>query len=401
MESDDKKQLICRFISIGIIIACVASFVTSFYLKNYYEKNYYILTDKISSESGKSVKDLTTILSDFRKIIDEYYIGDVDEERMINETIKGYVNGLDDEYSQYMTADEWEEYQLQALGNYVGIGIYMSEDEEKNVVVVSSIEDSPAEKIGLLEGDIIVEVNGESVLGLGSSIVSSKIKGEEGTKVSIKILRGVEYISYDVERKAIKVYKVKGNLIDNNIGYIELSTFDEGCSDEFKKEFKNLKSQGANKLIIDLRNNTGGLVTEALSIADMILPKDETMLITVDSKNNKDIEKSMSNPIINMDIVVLVNEYSASASEILVGALQDNNKAKIVGKNTFGKGVIQTVLSLKNGSILKLTTAEYYTPNETKINKIGIKPDVEVELIDDENEVDEQLEAAKKLLTNK
>ena len=397
MESYEKKQLIYKFILVIVFIVCITAVITFYATFNCMEKNYFLVTGNVSEDAKENINTISSALKDFRKLVDEYYIGDIDEQKVVDETIKGYINGLDDEYSEYMTADEWEEYQINTLGNYVGIGIYMSQDVNKNIVVIEPIEESPAEVAGLKAGDLIVEVGGESVIGQDTATVSSKIKGEEGTTVNLKIIRDNQYMTMDVERKAIKVYHVKNEMLENNVGYIKLSTFDEGCSGEFQKAFEDLKAEGAQKLIIDLRDNTGGLVDEALSIADMIVPKNKTMLITKDSKENKEITKAEQDVMIDMEIVVLVNEYSASASEILVGCLKDNEEASIVGTKTYGKGVIQNVFSLSDGSILKLTTAEYFTPNETKINKEGIEPDVTVELVEEpegEDEIDEQLNKA-------
>lgn len=400
MESYQKKQWIYRSILITIVAICITFIGTYYFAYHYLEHNYFFVSGKISEESEKSVDDVDDALKDFRKLIDQYYIGEIDEDKILNETIKGYINGLGDEYSEYMTAEDWEEYQTNALGNYVGIGIYMGLDKNDNVVIISPMEESPAEAADLQAGDVIVEVNGESVVGQDTATVASKVKGEEGTTVNLKIARDDEYKTVDVERKAIKVYHVKGEMKENDIGYLKLSTFDEGCSDEFKTEFGKIQAEGAKKLILDLRDNTGGLVEEALQIADMILPKDNTMLITMDSKKNREITKAKQDPIIDMDMVVLVNGYSASASEILVGALKDNGKAKIVGTKTYGKGVIQNVFSLADGSVLKLTTAEYYTPNEIKIHKKGIEPDETVELVQqtEGEEVDEQLNRAIEIL---
>ena len=401
MESYEKKQLVYKCILGIVFVACVTAVITFYATFNCMEKNYFLVTGELSDDGKENISTISSALKDFRKLIDQYYIGDVDEQKVLDETIKGYINGLDDEYSEYMTAEEWEEYQINTLGNYVGIGIYMSQDNNGNIVIVEPIEESPAEAAGLQADDIIVEVDGESVVGQDTSTVASKVKGEEGTIVRLKIIRNNQYMTVDVERKAIKVYHVKSEMKENNVGYIKLSTFDEGCSNEFRTAFEELQAQGAQKLILDLRDNTGGLVDEALNIADMILPKGKTELITVDSKDNKETTVSKSDPIIDTNIVVLTNEYSASASEILVGALKDNGEATIVGTKTYGKGVIQNVFSLSDGSILKLTTAEYFTPNETKINKKGIEPDVAVELVDEqegEPEVDEQLNKAMEVI---
>lgn len=401
MKSYEKEQLIYKFILVIVFVACITVVITFYATFNCMDKNYFLVTGDVSEDSKENISTISSALKDFRKLIDEYYIGDVDEQKVFDETIKGYIRGLDDEYSEYMTAEEWEEYQINTLGNYVGIGIYMAQDTSGNIVVIEPIEESPAEAAGLQADDIIVEVDGEDIKGKDSAAVAAKIKGEEGTVVRLKIIRNNQYMTLDVERKEIKVYHVKNEMLENNIGCIKLSTFDEGCSEEFKNAYTELQQQGAQKLIIDLRDNTGGLVDEALNIADMILPKDKTELITVDSKDNKEITTSKQDPIIDMDIVVLVNEYTASASEILVAALKDNEKAKVVGTTTYGKGVIQNVFSLSDGSILKLTTAEYFTPNETKINKKGIEPDVSVELVEEPEgtpEVDEQLNKALEIM---
>lgn len=393
----EKKSLKIKYIFLIIIIAIVSAVAASEFTLYYYSKDGVISKKELSTDKTENIEAIAETLKSFRTVIDEYYIGEIDEQKMLDETIKGYINGLDDEYSEYMTADEWEEFQADALGNYVGIGIYMSVDKNGNVVVVSPIKDTPAEKAGLKTGDIIVYVNDENMIGIDSEVVSSKIKGEEGSKVKITVLRGEEYIDFDIERKSIKVYHVESEMLENNIGYISLLTFDEGCAEEFKNAYLDLKSKGAKKIILDLRNNTGGLVNECLDITDMILPKGDIELITLDAKGNKDINKSSKDPIVEGDIVVLVNEYSASASEILVAALKENNKAEVVGKTTYGKGVIQSVLSLNDGSVLKLTVNEYFTPTEQKINKIGITPNYEVDLQEDSNE-DTQLNKAIELL---
>ena len=402
MESYEKKQLIYKFIFALVFVMCTTIIITFYATVTTLKNNSYPgFEEELSNNDENNIDTISKKIKSLRKIINEYYIGDIDEEKIVDETIKGYINGLDDEYSEYMTKDDWDEYQANALGNYVGIGIYMAKDSSGNIVIVQPIEESPAEEKGLKSGDIIVEVNGESVLGMDTSEVAAKVKGKSGTTVNLKILRDEENLTFDVERKEIKVYHVKNELKENNIGYIKLSTFDEGCSSEFQKAFNKIQEKGAQKLIIDLRDNTGGLVDEALDIADMIVDKDKTLLITVDSKEHKEKTTSPNEPIINMDIVVLVNEYSASASEILVGALKDNNKATIVGTKTYGKGVIQNVISMGDGSVLKLTTAEYFTPNEIKINKVGIEPDYTVELDKeekDQEEIDEQLNKAMELL---
>lgn len=393
----EKRTLIIKFSLITIILVTLAAVAASEFTLYYYFKTNSLEKNAASEDSEKNIDAIADTLKNFRKEIDKVFLGQIDEQKILDETIKGYVKGLDDEYSEYMTKEEWDEFQSAALGNYVGIGIYMTTDKDGNVVVLAPIKGSPAESAGIKEGDIITAVNDENALGVSSDEISNKIKGEAGTEVKLTLLRDNAYVDVTVKREEIKVYHVEEKMLENNIGYMNLATFDEGCSEEFREKYQTLKNQGAKKLILDLRNNTGGLVDEALKIADMMIEKDKTLLITVDSKGNKEVDKAKEDPIVEGDIIVLTNEYSASASEILVGALKDNGRAKSLGTKTFGKGVIQNVFFLNDGSALKLTVNEYFTPNETKINKVGINPDYEVELPEDLKE-DTQLNKAIELL---
>lgn len=393
----EKKSLILKFSLITIILVIFVAVAASEFTMYYYFKNNKLEKTESSENPEENIESIADTLKNFRKVIDETFIGEIDEQKVLDETIKGYINGLDDEYSEYMTKEEWDEFQSEALGNYVGVGIYMSTDKNGNIVVVAPIKGTPAEKAGIQTGDIIAAVNDENVLGVSADIVSSKIKGEAGSDVKLTVVRDNNYIDFNLKREDIKVYHVEKQMLDNNIGYMSILTFDEGCANEFKESYQALKNEGAKNIILDLRNDTGGLVDEALAIADMMVEKDKTLLITVDSKGNKKIDKSKEDPIVDGNIIILTNEYSASASEILIGALRDNGRAKTVGTKTFGKGVIQNVFMLNDGSALKLTVNEYFTPNETKINKIGITPDYEVELPEDAQE-DLQLKKAIELL---
>jgi len=411
-----KKEWTYKAILISFVLCCITLLVSS-------SLTYFIAVGKkydsfLSSTSSvktndkdkkeiikasESIDSISNILGTFAEFIDLHYIGEIDKNELIDSTLKGFVEGIGDEYSEYMTSDDWEEYQADALGNYVGVGIYMRQDENGYIVVDSTIKDTPAEEAGIKSEDIISAVNGESVLGLTTAEVSNKVKGEEGTEVTLTIYRNSQYKDYTLKRQAIKVYHVTSEMKEDNIGYIFLYTFDEGCSKEFETEMDKLISQGAEKVIIDLRYNTGGLVSEALSILDLFLDKGKIELITKSANNKEVVTKSENDKKYDMDVVLLVNKYSASASEIVTGALKDNGVAKVVGTTTYGKGVIQNVYELTDGSVLKLTTQEYYTPNNEKINKIGISPDYEVELPEaDENSEEEmtdtQLEAAKAIL---
>lgn len=386
MESQKRKN-IYKVVMLVVLVAVITFITTTLFMYKYIGGNVKYV--QVSSENSKISSALTSI----RKIIDKKFLGEIDEEKILNETIKGYVKGLDDPYTEYMTKEEMEEFNTDIMGNFTGIGIYLTNDVERNVIVIiSPIKDSPAYKAGILPGDIITKVDDVSYTGEQLTEASNKIKGEIGTTVKLEILRNDETIELEITREHIKINHVESKILNNNIGYIEFNSFDDGCSDEFKEKVEELKSKNITSLIIDIRNNGGGLVDEAIKIADYIVEKDATLLITKDKTGEEEITKAEIDPIIDVPIVVLTNGSSASASEILAGALKDNGKATIVGEKTYGKGVIQQLLTLTDGSGLKITTSEYYTPNRNKINEVGITPDVEVKLdeeIEDELTIEE------------
>lgn len=402
MDSD-KRQKIYKIIMLVVIVATITFISTTLLMSQYVGGNVRYIT--LSSNDG----GISSTIASFRKIIDQKFLGEIDEEKVMQETIRGYIKGLNDPYTEYMTKDEMEEFTADVMGNFTGIGIYLTNDIQKNaVVVISPIKDTPAHKAGILPGDIITKVDGVSYTGEQLTEASNKIKGEIGTKVTLEIIRDNKTLTFEITRENIKVNHVEGEVLENNIGYIVFNSFDDGCSDEFKEKLEELKNKNITSLIIDIRNNGGGLVDEALEIADYIIEKDKTLLITVDKNNNEEITKAEKNPIIDLPIVLLINENSASASEILAGALKDNKKATIVGEKSYGKGVIQELLTLTDGSGLKITTNEYFTPNRNKINEVGINPDVEVSLSEElkqqlviEQKDDTQLQKAIEIIKQK
>ena len=378
---ESRGQRIYRSIMLVIITAIITAIITTVVMYRTSLKK-----DAISSIEGDETAQISSsnivyTLTNFRKIIDKYYLGEVDEQSLLEGAIKGYIEGLGDPYTEYYTAEELEEYKEETLGNFVGIGVYMIQDVEMNVIrVLAPIKDSPAYSAGILPGDIIYKIDGVQYTGEQMDEAAQKIKGEIGTKVNLELIRDNESINIEIERKTIKINHVEASVIENDIGYLQISTFDEGCADEFKKKYEELKNQNIKSLIIDLRNNGGGIVDEATDIADLFADKDATLLVTVDKDNNEDITKAKTDKIIDMPVVILTNSNTASASEILAGALKDLGVAKIVGTTTYGKGVIQTLLTLGDGTGIKITTNEYYTPNKSKINEVGIVPDEQVDL---------------------
>lgn len=401
--NSEKRQRIYKSIMLVVIVATITFISTTLFMYQYSGGNIKYVA--VSSNDG----GISNTLASFRKIIDKKFLGEIDEDKVLQETIRGYIKGLDDPYTEYMTKEEMQEFTQDVMGNFTGIGIYLTSDTQKNaVVVISPIKDSPAHKAGILPGDIISKVDGVSYTAEQLTEASNKIKGEVGTKVTLEIIRDNKTLNFEITRENIKVNHVEAEVLENNIGYIVFNSFDDGCSDEFKEKLEELKNKNIKSLIIDIRNNGGGLVDEALEIADYIIEKDKTLLITVDKNNNEEITKAEEDAIINVPIILLINESSASASEILAGALKDNGKATIVGEKSYGKGVIQELLTLSDGSGLKITTNEYFTPNRNKINEVGITPDVEVNLSEElqqqvtiEKKDDTQLQKAIEILKQK
>lgn len=375
----DKKYRIYKTIMMLAIVIFITFMVTSISLYTYFTKNPIILVSNTKSTQN----DIANKLENYRQIIEKYYLGEIDDTKLEEGAIKGYIEGLGDPYTEYISKEDMKDYLEDTMGNFVGIGIYMVKNTQYDrIQVLSTIKGSPAEKIGIQAGDLIISVDGVEYKADDMTTASNNIKGEEGTKVIIELLRGTQNIKYEIIREKVKVNQVEGKVLSNNIGYIQFTSFDETTAEDFKAKYQELAKQGIQSLIIDLRNNGGGIVNQALEIADYIATKDSVLLYEVDKNSKETVRKAKTDPIINMPIIILTNENTASASEILAGALKDLGKAKTVGTTTYGKGVIQQILKLSDGSGIKITIEEYQTPNKNKINKVGIEPDEKVELPD-------------------
>ena len=403
---EKKRYKVYRTIMLIVLVAFVTFILTSIGFYQYFVKGDS-LNKYLTFMTSDGSQDISQTLDTYRAVIDKYYLGDVDEESLKEGAIQGYIEGLGDPYTEYISKEDMEDYMQDTMGNFVGIGIYMIEASKTNqIMVLAPIKGSPAERAGIQPGDYIISVNGEPCTADDMTMISTKIKGEEGTTVKLQILRGEETLDFEIVRENIIVNPVEGEILQNNIGYIEFSSFDENTAEDFKTKFEELQSQGITSLIIDLRNNGGGIVDEALQIAGYIADKDSVLLYEVDKDNKETVEKNESTPIINMPVIILTNENTASSSEILAGALKDLGKARTVGITTYGKGVIQQILTLPDGSGLKITTEKYLTPNRTEINEVGIEPDEVVELPESVESVlnvdrsqDTQLQRAIEMLT--
>lgn len=404
MMDISKFKRIYKNIMLIIVVALITFVITSVFLYKKLGNSGYALGN-LKGINSELIQKIYTMKS----IIDSEYISDIDEQELINGAIRGYVQGLGDEYTEYFTKEEMDDFKADTEGEYVGIGIYMYKNTVDNTIeVLYPIENSPAEEAGLQYEDIIRKVDGVEYTGNDFDTISNYIKGKEGTKVNIEIERDGKRLNFEIERRNIDLYPIKHEILDDDIGYISITSFDVDCAKEFKTLYKELSRNNIKSLIIDLRNNGGGIVEEALEIADYVLEKEDVILITIDKEGNEKIEKSNNKPIINIPVVVLINGNTASASEIIAGALKENDKATIVGEKTYGKGVIQELITLPDGSGIKITTEEYYTPNKNKINKVGIEPNEKIDLPEDvlniyevDRNYDTQLQKAIEILKNK
>ena len=325
--------------------------------------------------------DTETKLSYLKKLIDETYLHDVKEKDLNEGIYKGYVEGLGDQYSAYYDKKETKELTESLDGSFSGIGAVMTQDASSGVITITRVyDDSPAKKAGIKAGDVLYRVEEKTVTGKDLDKGVSWIKGKKGTKVNLTLLRGTnsDKIKVTATRDVINVETVKYKVLENQIGYISISEFDSVTGAQFAKALKQLQKKNIEGLVVDLRNNPGGSLSTVCDILDSILPKG-LIVYTKDKNGKKEEYTSDEKHRLNLPMSVLVNGQSASASEIFAGAVQDYGKAEIIGTQTYGKGVVQNLFDLKDGTCVKLTTSEYFTPKGRNIDGKGITPDVKIE----------------------
>ena len=347
-------------------------------------------------------------LMSLEKLVDDYYLNEIDDISFADGIYKGFIASLGDPYSTYYTADEYKALLESSSGVYYGIGASVNQDVKTGIItIVKPFKDGPAYKAGLLPGDIIARVDGEEVTGLDLFEVVSRIKGPEGTSVKISVIRDGETLEVKITRGKVENPTIEYQMLDNKIGYIIISEFDDVTVGQFKKAVDELEAQGMKSLIVDVRNNPGGLLDSVVNVLDRLLPPG-LVVYTQDKYNKRETELARDYKKINVPMAVLINGNSASASEIFAGTLQDYEVATIIGTTSFGKGIVQKVIPLSDGTAVKLTVSKYYTPKGRNIHGTGIKPDIEVELdkewqnqLNVPIEKDNQLQEAIKLLTQK
>ncbi len=364
----------------------------------------------VSSLEIENYQAIVNKLEALDELIDAKYLEDVNNVDFADGVYKGFIASLGDPYSTYYTEEEYKALMESSSGVYYGIGASVSQDAKTGIItIVKPFVTGPAYKAGIKPGDIISKVNGEEVTGMDLSEVVSKMKGKSGTKVKISILREDETkpLEFTVTRKKIEVPTIEYKMLSNKIGYISIMEFDKITVEQFDAAVDELEKQKMKALIVDVRNNPGGMLDSVVSILDRVLPP-KLLVYTEDKNNNKEEQFAKDKTMVSVPMAVLINGHSASASEIFAGTLQDYKTATIVGTTSFGKGIVQSVYPFNDGTAVKLTISKYYTPNGRNIHGTGIKPDVEIEL--DEKmqkevvipvEKDNQLQKAIELLKKK
>lgn len=350
----------------------------------------------LGSNAGKTLSKMNALKS----YIDEYYMEDVGEEELADGIYKGMLESLDDPYSCYYTEEEYNSLMEDSSGTYCGIGASVTQDVDTGIIsVVTSFKGGAAADAGIESGDIVSKVDGKDVTGMNLDDVVAMMKGKEGTTVEVEFyLAGKEaYKTFTLERKEVEVPTVAHEMEKNNIGYIAVSAFDEPTDEQFISAVKDLEKQGMEALIVDLRNNGGGMLTSVVNMLDYLLPEGSEIVSTKDKYGKGEIYKARSETAFDLPMVVLINENTASASEVFSGAIQDYGLGTLVGTTSFGKGIVQSVIPLNDGTAIKLTTSYYYTPKGRNIHGTGIEPDVEVTL-DAKDKTDTQYNQAVKIL---
>ena len=367
----------CKVVStIRIAVLTFVLTIAGLFLWSHFHPQYTIMFNR-SSVDYANIEKFNTI----KNILEARYYKPIDENTLLEGAISGMASSLSDPYTVYFTKEQMKMFSEKTGGSYVGIGVSINLDNQGLLTIVECFEGSPTKTAGLLPGDKIIKVDDKDVTQIkDEDLIIKMIKGTEGTNVKITVYRqsSNQSLDFNILRKAIKVNNIQSEVLSNKIGYIRISTFDSNIADYFDNHLSKLLTQNIKGLIIDVRNNPGGDYEQVVNIADRLLP--EGLIVYTEDKNGKRSEENSDGTELNLPMAIVVNENSASASEVLAGAIKDHQKGVLIGVRTFGKGLVQNVQTLKDGSGIKYTVAKYFTPSGAFIQGVGIKPDEVVEL---------------------
>lgn len=383
---------VSAFMAVILLILSVAAVcIAKGYIHIGVNGDVYIQSDAVTDSDGIG-SEVEGKLNAIDSVLESFYFGDVDDETAKDNIYKAYLSSYGDKYTMYYTADEYKALKESTNGKFYGIGAVCQLSGEGGVLLVDVYDNGEGYQAGLRSGDRVVNVDGRDITDMELSSAVALIKGDKGTSVTLEVIRGTERLTFSVVRDAVEAKTVSYTLLDNNIGYLSISQFEEVTTKQFKAAVEDLQSQGMKGLVIDIRNNPGGLLDTVVGMLKYMLP-DGLIVYTEDKQGNRKEYKGQDNDEFNLPLAVLVNGNSASASEIFAGAIQDYGKGTIIGTQTYGKGIVQTVKPLTDGSAIKFTIAKYFTPKGQDIHGKGVTPDMVVEYGTDAD-VDTQLDAA-------
>lgn len=383
---------VSAFMAVILLILSVAAVcIAKGYIHIGVNGDVYIQSDAVTDSDGIG-SEVEGKLNAIDSVLESFYFGDVDDETAKDNIYKAYLSSYGDKYTMYYTADEYKALKESTNGKFYGIGAVCQLSGEGGVLLVDVYDNGAGYQAGLRSGDRVVNVDGRDITDMELSSAVALIKGDKGTSVTLEVIRGTERLTFSAVRDAVEAKTVSYTLLDNNIGYLSISQFEEVTTKQFKAAVEDLQSQGMKGLVIDIRNNPGGLLDTVVGMLKYILP-DGLIVYTEDKQGNRKEYKGQDNDEFNLPLAVLVNGNSASASEIFAGAIQDYGKGTIIGTQTYGKGIVQTVKPLTDGSAIKFTIAKYFTPKGQDIHGKGVTPDMVVEY-DTDADVDTQLDAA-------
>ena len=383
---------VSAFMAVILLILSVAAVcIAKGYIHIGVNGDVYIQSDAVTDSDGIG-SEVEGKLNAIDSVLESFYFGDVDDETAKDNIYKAYLSSYGDKYTMYYTADEYKALKESTNGKFYGIGAVCQLSGEGGVLLVDVYDNGAGYQAGLRSGDRVVNVDGRDITGMELSSAVALIKGDKGTSVTLEVIRGTERLTFSAVRDAVEAKTVSYTLLDNNIGYLSISQFEEVTTKQFKAAVEDLQSQGMKGLVIHIRNNPGGLLDTVVGMLKYMLP-DGLIVYTEDKQGNRKEYKGQDNDEFNLPLAVIVNGNSASASEIFAGAIQDYGKGTIIGTQTYGKGIVQTVKPLTDGSAIKFTIAKYFTPKGQDIHGKGVTPDMVVEY-DTDADVDTQLDAA-------